>query len=94
MPNLMLNENVVISPLVQEKPVVNEKRKPFVSEEQLQRHFGVEESRRVLYDERKVEARRPVPNTRVSQLVLPPKPRSRDSLEREITMRLVFLFSP
>ncbi|KAJ0172397.1 hypothetical protein K1T71_012370 [Dendrolimus kikuchii] len=85
MPNLLLNESYLpIAPIqpVQERPI-DEKRKPFVSEEHIQRHFGVEESRRVLYEERK-ERRQAV---RVVHPVLPPKPRSRESIEREITMR-------
>ncbi|KOB70651.1 Uncharacterized protein OBRU01_15333, partial [Operophtera brumata] len=54
MPNLALSENYVI-PKVPELPAYDEnmKRKPFVSEEHIQRHFGVEESRRVLYEDRK-----------------------------------------
>ncbi|CAB3253335.1 unnamed protein product [Arctia plantaginis] len=92
MPNLLLNENYVsIPPAVSERQiegegVVDEKRKPFVSEEHMQRHFGVEESRRLLY-EGKDFRRQPL---RVPQPVLPPKPKSRESTEREITMRLVF----
>lgn len=86
MPNLLLKENYAsIPPAVPERQmeserVVDEKRKPFVSEEHMQRHFGIEESRRVLY-----EGRRQL--MRVPQPVLPPKPKSRDSIEREITMR-------
>ncbi|XP_026735923.1 LIM domain only protein 7, partial [Trichoplusia ni] len=87
MPNLLLNENYpAIPPAVperQEERGVDEKRKPFVSEEHMQRHFGVEESRRVLYEA--AEARRQP--ARVPQPVLPPKPKSRESIEREITMR-------
>ncbi|CAB3238064.1 unnamed protein product [Arctia plantaginis] len=89
MPNLLLNENYVsIPPAVPERQmegerVVDEKRKPFVSEEHMQRHFGVEESRRLLY-EGKDFRRQPL---RVPQPVLPPKPKSRESIEREITMR-------
>lgn len=87
MPNLLLKENYTpITPVIQERSYADEKRKPFVSEEHIQRHFGVEESRRVLYDER-VEARRQTPVVRVPQPVLPPKPKSRESIEREITMR-------
>lgn len=89
MPNLLLNENFPsIPPAVperEEERVVDEKRKPFVSEEHMQRHFGVEESRRVLYEGKDVR-RQPL---RVPQPVLPPKPKSRESIEREITMRLV-----
>lgn len=93
MPNLLVNESYTpVTPTIPERTVFddNMKRKPFVSEEHIQRHFGVEESRKVLYDDRgKVgEVRRQVPNTvRPPQPVLPPKPRSRESIEREITMR-------
>ncbi|XP_030021275.2 LIM domain only protein 7 isoform X3 [Manduca sexta] len=84
MPNLLLSETYSpVSPVVHER-VVDDKRKPFVSEEHIQRHFGVEESRRVLYDERKVEARRMAARV---QPVPPPKARNRESIEREITMR-------
>lgn len=121
MPNLLINESLIIPPRVPERPVYDDslKRKPFVSEEQLQRHFGVEESRRVLYEERKseecrrvlYEERKGVEDSRryydgkgedrrgyeerkearsvrlPVQPVLPPKPKSRESIEREITMR-------
>lgn len=126
MPNLLINESLIIPPRVPDRPLYDEhfKRKPFVSEEQLQRHFGVEESRRVLYEERKneecrrvlyeerngvednrrggfeerkgvEEGRRGVYEERKEarsvrlpvQPVLPPKPKSRESMEREITMR-------
>lgn len=60
----------------------NMKRKPFVSEEHIQRHFGVEESRRVLYEDRKERRLQPA---------LPPKPKTRESIERDITMRLAFI---
>ncbi|XP_022815317.1 LIM domain only protein 7 isoform X5 [Spodoptera litura] len=88
MPNLLLNENIPsIPPAVPERQMdermVDEKRKPFVSEEHMQRHFGVEESRRVLYERKEVRAQ----PMRVPQPVLPPKPKSRESIEREITMR-------
>ncbi|KAG6446146.1 hypothetical protein O3G_MSEX004321 [Manduca sexta] len=84
MPNLLVSETYSpVSPVVHER-VVDDKRKPFVSEEHIQRHFGVEESRRVLYDERKVEARRMAARV---QPVPPPKARNRESIEREITMR-------
>ncbi|XP_050556188.1 LIM domain only protein 7 isoform X2 [Spodoptera frugiperda] len=88
MPNLLLNENIPsIPPAVPERQmderVVDEKRKPFVSEEHMQRHFGVEESRRVLYERKEVRGQ----PMRVPQPVLPPKPKSRESIEREITMR-------
>ncbi|KAJ8708999.1 hypothetical protein PYW07_008825 [Mythimna separata] len=98
MPNLLLNENFPsIPPSVPERQVeerivdermldgrmADEKRKPIVSEEHMQRHFGVEESRRVLYERK--EGRGQV--MRVPQPVLPPKPKSRESIEREITMR-------
>ncbi|KAF9819601.1 hypothetical protein SFRURICE_005554, partial [Spodoptera frugiperda] len=88
MPNLLLNENMPsIPPAVPERQmderVVDEKRKPFVSEEHMQRHFGVEESRRVLYERKEVRGQ----PMRVPQPVLPPKPKSRESIEREITMR-------
>ncbi|XP_063896864.1 uncharacterized protein Smash isoform X2 [Helicoverpa armigera] len=88
MPNLLLNENFPsIPPAVPERQVeervVDEKRKPFVSEEHMQRHFGVEESRRVLYERKEIRAQ----PMRVPQPVLPPKPKSRESIEREITMR-------
>ncbi|XP_059058704.1 uncharacterized protein LOC131852093 isoform X3 [Achroia grisella] len=92
MPNLLIKENYTpVAPTIPERPVFDEnmKRKPFVSEEHIQRHFGVEESRKVLYEDRgKVnEVQRPVPSVRPTQPVLPPKPRSRESIEREITMR-------
>ncbi|KAM3960775.1 smallish isoform 1-T4 [Aphomia sociella] len=93
MPNLLINENYTpVAPTIPERAIFDDniKRKPFVSEEHIQRHFGVEESRKVLYEERgKVgEAmRRPIPSARPTQPVLPPKPRSRESIEREITMR-------
>ncbi|KAF9411779.1 hypothetical protein HW555_009525, partial [Spodoptera exigua] len=88
MPNLLLNENIPsIPPAVPEmqmdERMVDEKRKPFVSEEHMQRHFGVEESRRVLYERKEVRGQ----PMRVPQPVLPPKPKSRESIEREITMR-------
>ncbi|XP_075984544.1 smallish isoform X2 [Anticarsia gemmatalis] len=84
MPNLLLNENYAsIPPAVPERSEVDEKRKPFVSEEHMQRHFGVEESRRVLYEGKDVRRQA----VRVPQPVLPPKPKSRESIEREITMR-------
>ncbi|KAH9644490.1 hypothetical protein HF086_006023 [Spodoptera exigua] len=88
MPNLLLNENIPsIPPAVPERQMdermVDEKRKPFVSEEHMQRHFGVEESRRVLYERKEVRGQ----PMRVPQPVLPPKPKSRESIEREITMR-------
>lgn len=93
MPNLLVNENYIPPPVIP-KNVMDEniKRKPFVSEEHIQSHFGVEESRKVLFDDKKyADMRRPVPNVhRPPQPILPPKPRSRDSIEREITMRLVF----
>nr|XP_032522242.1 myosin-2 heavy chain isoform X2 [Danaus plexippus plexippus] len=82
MPNLLLAEQ---PPLVIERTIMEEniKRKPFVSEEHIQSHFGVEESRKILFDDR-----RPAAGVmRPPQPVLPPKPRSRDSIEREITMR-------
>ncbi|CAH2094984.1 unnamed protein product [Euphydryas editha] len=90
MPNLLVSENYI--PPVIERPVIDEemKRKPFVSEEHIQSHFGVEESRKLLFDDKTkfAEVRRPVPNVmRPQQPILPPKPRSRDSIEREITMR-------
>ncbi|XP_050354678.1 uncharacterized protein LOC126776307 isoform X2 [Nymphalis io] len=90
MPNLLISENYV--PPVVERPVIDEemKRKPFVSEEHIQSHFGVEESRKLLFNDKTkfAEVRRPVPNLmRPPQPILPPKPRSRDSIEREITMR-------
>ncbi|XP_031770444.1 uncharacterized protein LOC113520348 isoform X2 [Galleria mellonella] len=92
MPNLLIKENYTpVAPTIPERPVFDEnmKRKPFVSEEHIQRHFGVEESRKVLYEDRKVNdaVRRPVPSVRPTQPVLPPKPKSRESIEREITMR-------
>ncbi|XP_049885806.1 LIM domain only protein 7 isoform X2 [Pectinophora gossypiella] len=93
MPNLLVNESyALVAPAIPERPVFDEnmKRKPFVSEEHIQRHFGVEESRKVLYNDRvKVaEVRRQVPNVvRPPQPILPPKPKSRESIEREITMR-------
>lgn len=93
MPNLLVNESYTpVTPAIPERPLFDEniKRKPFVSEEHIQRHFGVEESRKVFYEERPnvSEVRRQVPNVvRPSQPVLPPKPRSRESIEREITMR-------
>ncbi|XP_050681381.1 LIM domain only protein 7 isoform X2 [Leptidea sinapis] len=84
MPNLLLAER----DRLQRAPINdNLKRKPFVSEEHIESHFGVEESRKVLYDDKKYE-RRAVPNVmRPTQPVLPPKPKSRESIEREITMR-------
>ncbi|VVC99567.1 unnamed protein product [Leptidea sinapis] len=83
MPNLLLAER----DRLQRAPINdNLKRKPFVSEEHIESHFGVEESRKVLYDDKKYE-RRAVPNVmRPTQPVLPPKPKSRESIEREITM--------
>ncbi|XP_072933600.1 uncharacterized protein smash isoform X2 [Epargyreus clarus] len=92
MPNLLVSENYKPVPVEPEKPIFDEnlKRKPFVSEEHIQSHFGVEESRKVLYDDKAkfAEVRRQVPNVmRPPQPVLPPKPRSRESIEREITMR-------
>ncbi|XP_045503994.1 uncharacterized protein LOC123700722 isoform X2 [Colias croceus] len=91
MPNLLLAEHSPLHkppPPLLEKPIIDEslKRKPFVSEEHIESHFGVEESRKVLYDDKKYE-RRHVPNVRPAQPVLPPKPKSRESIEREITMR-------
>lgn len=92
MPNLLVSETYQpVAPSIPERPVFDEnmKRKPFVSEEHIQRHFGVEESRKVLYEDRKVAeaVRRPVPAVRPPQPILPPKPKSRESMEREITMR-------
>ncbi|CAK1593648.1 unnamed protein product [Parnassius mnemosyne] len=92
MPNLLISENhTPMPPKVPERPVFDEnmKRKPFVSEEHIQSHFGVEESRKVLYEDKaKFPERRVVPNVmRTPQPILPPKPRSRESIEREITMR-------
>ncbi|XP_060806056.1 LIM domain only protein 7 isoform X2 [Amyelois transitella] len=91
MPNLLLNETYTVAPVVPERPVFDEnlKRKPFVSEEHIQRHFGVEESRKVLYEDRKTAeaVKRPVPSVRPQQPILPPKPKTRESIEREITMR-------
>ncbi|XP_068619865.1 A-kinase anchor protein 9 isoform X2 [Battus philenor] len=92
MPNLLISETYTpLPPKVPERPVFDEnmKRKPFVSEEHIQSHFGVEESRKVLYEDKtKYQERRVVPNMmRPSQPILPPKPRSRESIEREITMR-------
>ncbi|XP_046972021.1 uncharacterized protein LOC124538838 isoform X3 [Vanessa cardui] len=90
MPNLLVSENYV-PPLIERKVIDEEmKRKPFVSEEHIQSHFGVEESRKLLFNDKPkfAEVRRPVPNVmRPPQPILPPKPRSRDSIEREITMR-------
>ncbi|XP_041983299.1 LIM domain only protein 7 isoform X3 [Aricia agestis] len=77
MPNLLLSENFSV-----QKPILDEnKRKPFVSEEHIQSHFGVEESRKVLYEKPQPKPIRP------PQPILPPKPRSRDSVEREMLMR-------
>ena len=91
MPNLLVENYVpVVDKTIPEVNIEEEiKRKPFVSEEHIQSHFGVEESRKVLYDEAKiVEVRKAVPNMmKVPQPVLPPKPKSRDCIEREITMR-------
>ncbi|XP_052744468.1 LIM domain only protein 7 isoform X2 [Bicyclus anynana] len=90
MPNLLVSENYIPPPVIPKTAPMDEnmKRKPFVSEEHIQSHFGVEESRKVLFDDKYAEVRRPVPNVmRPPQPVLPPKPRSRDSIEREITMR-------
>ncbi|CAG4990764.1 unnamed protein product [Parnassius apollo] len=92
MPNLLISEtHTHMPPKVPERPVFDEnmKRKPFVSEEHIQSHFGVEESRKVLYEDKaKFPERRVVPNVmRTPQPILPPKPRSRESIEREITMR-------
>lgn len=93
MPNLVMNEvhMPAVPPSIPERQVFDEnmKRKPFVSEEHIQRHFGVEESRKVLYEDRKIgeAVRRQVPSVRPPQPVLPPKPKSRESIEREITMR-------
>ncbi|XP_053615899.1 LIM domain only protein 7 isoform X2 [Plodia interpunctella] len=93
MPNLLVNEPyTAVAPVIPERPVIDDqnlKRKPFVSEEHIQRHFGVEESRKVLYEDRKVveAVRRPVPSVRPQQPIMPPKPKSRESIEREITMR-------
>ncbi|XP_047508448.1 LIM domain only protein 7 isoform X6 [Pieris napi] len=89
MPNLLLAEHSPIHkpPPLLENPIIDEslKRKPFVSEEHIVNHFGVEESRKVLYDDKpKYDRRVPV---RPAQPVLPPKPKSRESIEREITMR-------
>ncbi|XP_022118676.2 LIM domain only protein 7 isoform X2 [Pieris rapae] len=89
MPNLLLAEHSPIHkpPPLLENPIIDEslKRKPFVSEEHIENHFGVEESRKVLFDDKpKYERRVPV---RPAQPVLPPKPKSRESIEREITMR-------
>lgn len=89
MPNLLLAEHSPVHkvPLLLEKPVIDEslKRKPFVSEEHIESHFGVEESRKVLYDDKPKYERRM--HVRPAQPVLPPKPKSRESIEREITMR-------
>ncbi|XP_013149287.1 PREDICTED: uncharacterized protein LOC106111688 isoform X2 [Papilio polytes] len=91
MPNLLLNENYTPAPLtkVPERSVYDEtmKRKPFVSEEHIQSHFGVEESRKVLYEDKGKFPERRVATSVPRQPVLPPKPRSRESIEREITMR-------
>ncbi|CAH2985735.1 unnamed protein product [Chilo suppressalis] len=92
MPNLLINENYTpVVPSIPERPVFDEnmKRKPFVSEEHIQRHFGVEESRKVLYEDRKIgeAVRRQLPSVRPPQPILPPKPKTRESIEREITMR-------
>lgn len=91
MPNLLAKENYTLplekpTPVERTYNVENMKRKPFVSEEHIQRHFGVEESRKVLYDEQQF------PQTvqqvsRPPQPVLPPRPKGRDSVEREVTMR-------
>ncbi|KAL4717313.1 hypothetical protein ACJJTC_017200, partial [Scirpophaga incertulas] len=89
MPNLLISETyTAVVPSIPEQ-VFEEKRKPFVSEEHIQRHFGVEESRKVLYEDRKIgeAVRRQLPSIRPPQPVLPPKPKSRESIEREITMR-------
>ncbi|XP_047988173.1 LIM domain only protein 7 isoform X3 [Leguminivora glycinivorella] len=83
MPNLLVNESYTpVEPQPEVKYDDSIKRKPFVSEEHIQRHFGVEESRKVLYEDTREDVRRRPP-----QPVLPPKPRSRESIEREITMR-------
>ncbi|XP_063535754.1 LIM domain only protein 7 isoform X3 [Cydia strobilella] len=83
MPNLLVNEPYIpVEPQPEVKYDESIKRKPFVSEEHIQRHFGVEESRKVLYEDSREDVRRRPP-----QPVLPPKPRSRESIEREITMR-------
>lgn len=66
----------------------NLKRKPFVSEEHMQRHFGVEESRRVLYDNGYVEKRQSH-IARPPQPILPPRPRG-ESLEKEIIRYVYF----
>lgn len=88
MPNLLISETY--TSVRSERPVLDErsKRKPFVSEEHIESHFGVEESRKVLYDSNAkfAEVRKQTP-TRPPQPILPPKPKSRDSVEREITMR-------
>ncbi|XP_073959635.1 smallish isoform X2 [Choristoneura fumiferana] len=84
MPNLLVNEPYTP---VEPEPVLYDdsiKRKPFVSEEHIQRHFGVEESRKVLYEDGQERRLRP---PQPPQPILPPKPRSRESIEREITMR-------
>ncbi|CAK1545776.1 unnamed protein product [Leptosia nina] len=92
MPNLLLAEHSPIHhkppPPLLENSVIDEslKRKPFVSEEHIESHFGVEESRKVLFDDKPKYERRQLP-VRPAQPVLPPKPKSRESIEREITMR-------
>ncbi|XP_013166054.1 PREDICTED: uncharacterized protein LOC106116687 isoform X4 [Papilio xuthus] len=92
MPNLLINENYTRAPelsKVPERSVYDEnmKRKPFVSEEHIQSHFGVEESRKVLYEDKAKFPERRAAVSAPRQPVLPPKPRSRESIEREITMR-------
>lgn len=101
MPNLLANENYtpIETPQHVERTTKsyleeNLKRKPFVSEEHIQRHFGVEESRKVLYEDGHFDGRRQVVQMKrppqpilPPQPVMPPKPKSRDSVEREVTMR-------
>lgn len=116
MPNLLANEHYIPTQTVNIDKLYtkdeNMKRKPFVSEEHMQRHFGVEESRKILYEDDtkrfmnhngpeviQYSEMKPYENgvkkqviqnahlVRPPQPVLPPKPRSRESVEREITMR-------
>lgn len=110
MPNLIAKEHYVpTEPVIVDKSNYNSeenlKRKPFVSEEHIQKEFGVEESRKMLYDnvqfnglnhntegicfyengvKRQVQSAQLV---KPPQPILPPKPKSRESVEREITMR-------
>ncbi|CAH2054936.1 unnamed protein product, partial [Iphiclides podalirius] len=78
MPNLLIAEGGAPVPSVRRQDI--SKRKPFVSEEHIRSHFGVEESRRLLCEREARLAAAPAPPP-------PPRPRAPELPRRDIPMR-------